>query len=144
MIFPALARLHRVKVEKANEALAEQTGCHTMQSCGSDGTKNTYNMKKNMYIIFVVLNMTLTAYLTILIILMFLGVELSFVILSKRSNLVFISLLMIPLYILTVKNVIICVQNEIRKEVYFLFLLLFNIAYNPLYSFRVIRNGWIK
>lgn len=75
---------------------------------------------------------------------MFLGVELAFVILSNRSNLVFISLLMIPSYVLTIKNMIICFQKEIKKEVYFLLLLLFNVAYNPIYSLRVTRNGWVK
>jgi len=88
--------------------------------------------------------MILTTYLLILFILMLLGVESAFLILSKRSNLVFISLLMIPSYFLTIKNMVICFQKEIKKEVYFLLLLLFNVAYNPIYSFRVIRNGWIK
>ena len=101
-------------------------------------------MNKRIYIAFGVLNMILTTYLLILLVLMFLGVELAFVILSERINLVFISLLMIPSYVLTIKNMVICFQKEIQKEVYFLLLLLFNVAYNPIYSFRVIRNGWIK
>ena len=100
-------------------------------------------MNKRIYIVLGVLNMTLTTYMTILIILMFLGVESAFVILSNQSNLVLISLLMIPSYVLIIKNMAICFQKEIKKEVYFLLLLLFNIAYNPIYSLRVIRNGWI-
>ena len=101
-------------------------------------------MNKRIYIALGVLNMILTTYLIILIILMFFGVESAFVILAKRSNLVFISLLMIPSYVLTIKNMVICFQKEIKKEVYFLLLLLFNVAYNPIYSLRVLRNGWIK
>jgi len=101
-------------------------------------------MNKKIYIALGVLNTILTTYLIILFILMFLGVESAFLILSNRSNLVFISLLMIPSYVLTIKNMVICFQKEINKEIYFLFLLLFNVAYNPIYSLRVIRNGWIK
>jgi hypothetical protein len=101
-------------------------------------------MNRRIYIALGALNMILTTYLLILIILMFLGVELAFEILSKQSNLVFISLLMIPSYVLTIKNMVICFQKEIQKEVYFLLLLLFNIAYNPIYTLRVIRNGWIN
>lgn len=101
-------------------------------------------MNKKIYIALAALNMILIAYLIILSILMFLGVESAFVILSKQINLVFILLLMIPSYVLTIKNMIICFKKEIKKEIYFLLLLLFNVAYNPIYSLKVIRNGWIK
>ena len=82
--------------------------------------------------------MLLILYLTILIV--FVGNAASFF--GSDTNGIILSILQLPSMYLFYKNLVICFKKDtIEKRVQ---LVLLNLLYNPFYSIRVFKKGWLN
>ena len=99
-------------------------------------------MKKKIYLVCFFANVVLIGYLTILIVLMALGYKFALDFFSNEINNIILSILLLPTFLLFIKNNMICFKKD-RSEIGLLLLFL-NIFYSPFYFIKVLRNNWLQ
>ncbi len=98
-------------------------------------------MKKKFYLVCFFANVVLIGYLTFLIVLMALGSKFALDFFANESNNIILSILMLPTFLLFVKNNMICFKKD--KSEIGLLLLFLNIFYSPFYFIKVLKNNWL-
>jgi len=98
-------------------------------------------MKKKFYLVCFIANIVLIVYLIILIGLMALGSKFAFDLFANEINNLILIILLLPTFVLFIKNNMICFKKD--KSEIGLLLLFLNIFYSPFYFIKVLKRNWL-
>jgi len=86
--------------------------------------------------------MLLILYLTILIVLVGMNINNAALFFGSNTNSIILKIFVVPSMFLFYKNSVICYKKDSIEKGLLLFFC--NFVYNPFYSIRVLRKGWLN